>query len=114
VCGINGVNIITVHGDIIPPIEQLSMQQLATHLCNFGFEVRKKIGEEFPPNSLRSRVTAIFMLTTMIMTTTNYFTPCACSRGNNIEISVMGAHRVATWMYNYCHISIITQQDCVG
>ena len=35
------------------------MQELATHLCNFVFEVRKKTGEEFPPKSLHHRVSDI-------------------------------------------------------
>lgn len=49
-----------VHGDNIPPIEQLSMQQqLAMHLCSFVFEVRKKTGEEFPPKSLHHIVSGI-------------------------------------------------------
>ena len=47
------------HGDSIPAIEQLSMQELATHLCNFVFEVRKKTGEEFPPKSLLHIVSGI-------------------------------------------------------
>ena len=35
------------------------MQQLAIHLCNFVFEVRKKTGEEFPPKSLHHIASSI-------------------------------------------------------
>ena len=35
------------------------MQDLASHLCSFIFEVRKKTGEEFPPNTLHHIVSGI-------------------------------------------------------
>ena len=35
------------------------MPDLASHLCNFIFEVRKKTGEEFPPKSLHHIVSGL-------------------------------------------------------
>ena len=48
----------SIHGDSIPPIEQLSTHELATRLHNFIFE-KKKTGEEFPPKSLHHIVSGI-------------------------------------------------------
>ena len=39
-------------GTLIPAIDELDLPILASHLSNFILEVRKKNGDEFPPNSL--------------------------------------------------------------
>ena len=41
----------SVYGDDIPCLKVLPVPQLASHLSNFIFEVRKKSREEFPPKS---------------------------------------------------------------
>ena len=47
------------HNVSIPEIEELSLPDLAEHLSHFVIEVRKKNGDEFPPNSLHHIVCGI-------------------------------------------------------
>ena len=49
----------TVLPHTISPINDLSGEELAHHLCNFIFEVRKQDGSEFPPNTLHHLVSGI-------------------------------------------------------
>lgn len=49
----------SVYGDSIPCLEELPVPELASHLSNFVFEVRKKTGEEFPPKSLHHIICGI-------------------------------------------------------
>ena len=50
---------VTVYGDKMPTIEQLSPSELAANLLSFIFEGRKKNGEEFPPKTLHHIVSGI-------------------------------------------------------
>jgi hypothetical protein len=43
-------------GTAIPAIDELDLPILASYLSNFILEVRKKNGDEFPPNSLHHNI----------------------------------------------------------
>ncbi|XP_064387442.1 transcriptional regulator QRICH1-like [Halichondria panicea] len=45
-------NRLIYYGIPIPEIETLSSTEIADYLCKFVLEIRKKNGDEFPPNSL--------------------------------------------------------------
>jgi len=45
--------------DLIPEVDELDSPDLANLLSHFVLEVRKKNGEEFPPNSLHHIVSGI-------------------------------------------------------
>ena len=46
-------------GTVIPAIDELDLPILASHLSNFILEVRKKNGDEFPPNSLHHIISGL-------------------------------------------------------
>ena len=47
------------YGNIIPCLEDITVPELASHLSNFVFEIRKKTGEEFPRKSLHHIVCGV-------------------------------------------------------
>ena len=47
------------YGEILPPIEDITTENLGYHLSRFILEVRKKDGTEFPPGSLHHIVCGI-------------------------------------------------------
>ena len=51
--------ITTVNGDSIAPLEEISSSELARTMSNFVFEVRKRDGSEFPPDSIHHIVSGV-------------------------------------------------------
>lgn len=47
------------YGDTIPPLDSISSADFAHHMSNFVFEIRKKDGSEFPPDSLHHLVSGL-------------------------------------------------------
>jgi hypothetical protein len=47
------------YGEIIPPVEDITTENLGYHLSRFILEVRKKDEAEFPPESLHHIVCGI-------------------------------------------------------
>ena len=49
----------STYGDSIAPLNVISPAELAQHLSNFVFEVRKRDGSEFPPDSIHHIVSGV-------------------------------------------------------
>ena len=47
------------YGDAIPPLDEITITDLADYLSSFVYEVRKQDGSEFPPESLHHIVSAL-------------------------------------------------------
>ena len=49
----------TKYGDTIPSLNEITTAELSHHMSNFVFEIRKKDGSEFPPDSIHHIVSGL-------------------------------------------------------